>query len=177
MYLLDFKKSPFHIKRLTLIYTHTHIGKKIIQMVSLKRSLVCFAVALFVCLSSVASAAEKKKVTKLQIGIKKRATNCERKTKAGDRLSMHYVGTLHADGSEFDSSRTRNDPFVFTLGTGQVIKGWDQGLLGMCEGEMRKLVIPSDMGYGSRGAPPKIPADATLVFEVELLAINAKDEV
>ena len=145
-------------------------------MVSLKRSL-WFCVAFVIFLSAAASAAEKKKVTKLQIGIKKRATSCDRKTKAGDRLSMHYVGTLHADGSEFDSSRGRGDPFVFTLGTGQVIKGWDQGLLGMCEGEMRKLVIPSDMGYGSRGAPPKIPADAALVFEVELLAINPKDDL
>ncbi|KAL8611012.1 hypothetical protein ACOMHN_042628 [Nucella lapillus] len=69
---------------------------------------------------------------------------------------MHYTGTLE-DGTEFDSSLTRNKPLVFTLGVGQVIKGWDQGLLGMCEGEKRKLVIPSEMGYGDRGAPPKIP--------------------
>lgn len=61
------------------------------------------------------------------------------------------------DGEKFDSSLDRGDPFVFTLGAGQVIKGWDQGLLGMCEGEKRKLVIPSDLGYGERGAPPKIP--------------------
>nr|XP_058973669.1 peptidyl-prolyl cis-trans isomerase FKBP2-like [Pocillopora verrucosa] len=65
-------------------------------------------------------------------------------------------GTLR-DGTQFDSSIPRGEPFVFTLGVGQVIKGWDQGLLNMCEGEKRKLVIPSDLGYGDRGAPPKIP--------------------
>jgi len=144
-------------------------------MTSVKRASACLLLAVFFCLSSFA--AGEKKVTKLQIGVKKRVADCDRRSKAGDRLSMHYVGTLHADGSEFDSSRGRGDPFVFTLGTGQVIKGWDQGLLNMCEGEKRKLVIPSDLAYGSRGAPPKIPADATLVFEVELLAINPKDEV
>ena len=144
-------------------------------MTLVKKASACLLLAVFFCLSSFA--AGEKKVTKLQIGVKKRVADCDRRSKAGDRLSMHYVGTLHADGSEFDSSRGRNDPFVFTLGTGQVIKGWDQGLLNMCEGEKRKLVIPSDLAYGSRGAPPKIPADATLVFEVELLAINPKDEV
>ena len=144
-------------------------------MTSVKKASACLLLAAFFCLSSFA--AGEKKVTKLQIGVKKRVADCDRRSKAGDRLSMHYVGTLHADGSEFDSSRGRGDPFVFTLGTGQVIKGWDQGLLNMCEGEKRKLVIPSDLAYGSRGAPPKIPADATLVFEVELLAINPKDEV
>ncbi len=81
------------------------------------------------------------------------------------------------DGTEFDSSIGRNDPFTFTLGVGQVIKGWDQGLLEMCEGEKRKLVIPSDLGYGDRGAPPKIPGGATLIFEVELLKINSKTDL
>ncbi|XP_071076574.1 peptidyl-prolyl cis-trans isomerase FKBP2 isoform X2 [Desmodus rotundus] len=81
------------------------------------------------------------------------------------------------DGTEFDSSLPQNQPFVFSLGTGQVIKGWDQGLLGMCEGEKRKLVIPSELGYGERGAPPKIPGGATLVFEVELLKIERRSEL
>ena len=92
----------------------------------------------------------------LQIGIKKKVENCSRTSKKGDQLSMHYVGKLE-DGTEFDSSIGRGDPFVFTLGVGQVIKGWDQGLLDMCEGEKRKLIIPSHLGYGDSGAPPKIP--------------------
>ncbi|KAK7103647.1 peptidyl-prolyl cis-trans isomerase FKBP2-like [Littorina saxatilis] len=121
-----------------------------------------------------AEAAEKK----LQIGIKKRVDPalCTTKSRKADTLHMHYTGKLE-DGTEFDSSLTRDQPFVFTLGAGQVIKGWDQGLLGMCEGEKRKLVIPSDMGYGDKGAPPKIPGGATLVFEVELLKIERKEEL
>jgi len=115
---------------------------------------------------------------KLQIGIKKRVESdkCKIKSRKGDVLHMHYAGRLE-DGTEFDSSLKRSEPFVFTLGTGQVIKGWDQGLLNMCEGEKRKLVIPSDMGYGDRGSPPKIPGGATLIFEVELLQIERKDEL
>jgi FKBP-type peptidyl-prolyl cis-trans isomerase len=90
---------------------------------------------------------------------------------------MHYTGKLE-DGTEFDSSIPRGDPLAFTLGAGQVIKGWDQGLLNMCEGEKRKLVIPSDLGYGANGAPPKIPGGATLIFEVELIKIeNSKGEL
>ncbi|PNF31715.1 Peptidyl-prolyl cis-trans isomerase FKBP2 [Cryptotermes secundus] len=84
-------------------------------------------------------------------------------------------GTLE-DGTEFDSSYNRGEPLTFTLGSGQVIKGWDQGLMGMCEGEKRKLVVPSELGYGTSGAPPKIPGDATLIFEVELVKIDNKDE-
>uniref|UniRef100_A0A673IAA9 peptidylprolyl isomerase n=2 Tax=Sinocyclocheilus rhinocerous TaxID=307959 RepID=A0A673IAA9_9TELE len=151
--------------------------------------------------------AEKKK---LQIGIKKRVDNCPIKSRKGDVLNMHYTGKLE-DGTEFDSSIPRNQPFTFTLGTGQVIKGWDQGLLGMCEGEKRKLVIPSELGecygnvicsmsfkiyekcmifrpyfeicdcsttgYGDRGAPPKIPGGATLIFEVELLSIERRSDL
>ncbi|KAH3852940.1 peptidyl-prolyl cis-trans isomerase FKBP2-like [Dreissena polymorpha] len=111
---------------------------------------------------------EEKKPKKLQIGIKKRVDSCPIKSRKGDTLHMQYRGTLFDTKEEFDSSYSRNQPFVFTLGTGQVIKGWDQGLLGMCEGEERKLVVPADMGYGARGAPPKIPANAVLVFEVKL---------
>jgi len=118
------------------------------------------------------------KEKKLQIGIKKRVDpeKCKVKSRKGDVLHMHYKGMLE-DGTEFDSSLSRNEPFVFTLGTGQVIKGWDQGLLNMCEEEKRKLVIPSDMGYGDRGSPPKIPGGATLIFEVELLKIERKEEL
>ncbi|KAK1335497.1 hypothetical protein QTO34_003283 [Cnephaeus nilssonii] len=113
---------------------------------------------------------------KLQIGVKKRVDHCPIKSRKGDVLHMHYTGKLE-DGTEFDSSLPQNQPFVFSLGTGQVIKGWDQGLLGMCEGEKRKLVIPSELGYGERGAPPKIPGGATLVFEVELLKIERRSEL
>ncbi|XP_013397713.1 peptidyl-prolyl cis-trans isomerase FKBP2-like [Lingula anatina] len=137
-------------------------------------------VAACLCLLATASlgAESDKKVKKLQIGVKKRVEpdQCKIKSKKGDTLHMHYTGKLE-DGTEFDSSIPRGQPFVFTLGSGQVIKGWDQGLLGMCEGEKRKLVIPSDLGYGARGAPPKIPADATLVFEVELLKVERKEEL
>ena len=90
---------------------------------------------------------------------------------------MHYTGTLHADGSEFDSSIPRGKPFTFPLGAGRVIKGWDQGLVGMCEGEKRKLIIPPQLGYGASGSPPKIPGDSVLVFEVELLKIERKGEL
>ncbi|XP_018421178.1 PREDICTED: peptidyl-prolyl cis-trans isomerase FKBP2 [Nanorana parkeri] len=113
---------------------------------------------------------------KLQIGVKKRVENCPIKSRKGDTLNMHYTGKLE-DGTEFDSSIPRNQPFTFTLGAGQVIKGWDQGLLGMCEGEKRKLVIPPELGYGDRGAPPKIPGGATLIFEVELLSIQRRPEL
>ena len=120
--------------------------------------------------------AEEKKVTKLQIGVKKRVENCEVKSRKGDTLHMHYTGTLQ-DGTEFDSSIPRGEPLSFTLGSGQVIKGWDQGLLAMCAGEKRKLVIPPDLGYGDSGAGDKIPGGAVLIFEVELIKIDRKDEL
>lgn len=90
--------------------------------------------------------------------------------KAGDTLTVNYTGTLE-NGSQFDSSIGRA-PFSFTLGAGQVIEGWDKGLVGMKESGKRKLIIPSDLGYGSLGSPPVIPPNATLIFEVELLKIG-----
>lgn len=132
-------------------------------------TLIFVSVVIVALISTAYSDEDNDKVPKkLQIGIKKRADSCNIKSRKGDTLHMQYKGTLHKTGEEFDSSYSRNQPFVFTLGTGQVIKGWDQGLLGMCEGEERKLVVPPDMGYGARGAPPKIPANAALVFEVKL---------
>lgn len=91
--------------------------------------------------------------------------------KNGDKITAHYIGTL-TDGEKFDSSIDRGQPFSFVLGAGQVIQGWEQGLLGMKVGEKRKLTIPSELGYGERGVPGAIPPGATLVFEVELLKIN-----
>ncbi|XP_046996875.1 FK506-binding protein 2 isoform X2 [Schistocerca americana] len=96
---------------------------------------------------------------------------CTEKSKTGDMLTMHYRGTLD-DGKQFDSSHDRDQPFSFQLGVGQVIKGWDQGLVDMCVGERRRLVIPPELAYGDRGAGAVIPGGATLTFEVELLSIG-----
>eukprot|EP01083_Nonionella_stella_P033630 92036_1 len=97
---------------------------------------------------------------------------CKLRSQNGDTLSMHYTGTLYKDGSKFDSSVDRGQPFEFELGAGRVIKGWDQGLLDMCIGEKRTLTIPSDLGYGDRGSGANIPGGATLMFDTELLYIN-----
>lgn len=94
-------------------------------------------------------------------------------SKDGDVLSVHYTGYLE-DGKKFDSSVDRGTPFEFTLGIGQVIQGWEIGMKGMKVGEVRKIVIPGKFAYGERGVPGVIPANATLIFDVELLAINPK---
>ncbi len=91
--------------------------------------------------------------------------------KAGQTCVMHYTGWL-TDGSKFDSSVDRGQPFEFSIGRGQVIKGWDEGVMSMKVGGKRKLTIPPDLGYGARGAGGVIPPNATLVFEVELLGLK-----
>jgi peptidylprolyl isomerase len=94
-----------------------------------------------------------------------------RQAEPGDTATVHYTGWL-ADGTKFDSSRDRNEPFSFRVGAGQVIKGWDEGVGTMKVGGKRKLVIPPALGYGSRGAGNVIPPNATLTFEVELLGLR-----
>jgi FKBP-type peptidyl-prolyl cis-trans isomerase FkpA len=93
--------------------------------------------------------------------------------RAGRPVTVHYTGWLYQDGAKgrkFDSSKDRGDPFRFNLGAGQVIRGWDEGVQGMKEGGTRVLVIPPELGYGARGAGGVIPPNATLMFEVELIA-------
>lgn len=92
--------------------------------------------------------------------------------KDGDQVSVQYVGALYDTAAEFDASWDRGEPFELTLGGGTVIQGWDEGLVGMKAGGRRELIIPPDLGYGPQGSPPSIPANATLVFIVDMISIN-----
>ncbi|KAF7327611.1 hypothetical protein MKEN_00340300 [Mycena kentingensis (nom. inval.)] len=100
--------------------------------------------------------------------------DCTVKAAKGDKIDVHYTGTLFTTGAKFDSSLDRGSPLPLTLGVGQVIKGWDEGLVGMCKGEKRTLTIPSNMAYGSRGFGSIIPAHSALVFTVELVGLESK---
>jgi FKBP-type peptidyl-prolyl cis-trans isomerase FkpA len=104
--------------------------------------------------------------------IEELAKGSGRQAQAGDTVHVQYTGTL-TNGKKFDSSYDHGgDPFKFTLGKGEVIKGWDQGVAGMHVGGKRRLRIPSDLGYGEKGSPPNIPPNAGLIFEVELVSID-----
>ena len=111
-----------------------------------------------------------KKTMGLEIKTTQEGTG-DRVVKSGDTIAVHYTGKL-TDGTKFDSSVDRGTPFEFKIGQGMVIQGWEQGLLGMKVGEKRTLTIPSELGYGSRGAGAVIPPNATLIFDVELISIK-----
>jgi FKBP-type peptidyl-prolyl cis-trans isomerase FkpA len=108
-------------------------------------------------------------VTSLQIEDTKVGSGPE--AQPGQRVNVHYTGTL-MDGTKFDSSRDRNEPFEFRLGAGEVIPGWDQGVKGMKVGGTRTLTIPAALAYGARGYPPEIPPNAALKFDIELLGVR-----
>ncbi|KAH7913262.1 hypothetical protein BJ138DRAFT_1146494 [Hygrophoropsis aurantiaca] len=104
--------------------------------------------------------------------------NCVTKAKTGDSIEVHYTGTLFDGGSKFDSSLDRGSPLPIKLGVGQVIRGWDEGLQGMCLNEKRILTIPPSMAYGTRGFGKVIPANSALVFDVELVGLKSvRDEL
>jgi peptidylprolyl isomerase len=108
--------------------------------------------------------------TQLQVKDLKTGTGAE--AKAGDQVSVQYVGVLYDNGAKFDSSYDHGQPFSFKLGSGAVIPGWDQGVAGMKVGGRRELTIPPDLGYGAQGQPPSIPANATLVFVIDLISVG-----
>ncbi|KAK9493487.1 hypothetical protein V1508DRAFT_415647 [Lipomyces doorenjongii] len=130
-----------------------------------------FLVVLLAVGGSTEAQGNKRGKTDLQIGITKKIPKeqCKRKSRKGDLVYIHYTGYLQ-DGTVFDSSIGKDSPFRFTLGRGQVIAGWDRGILGMCLGEKRKLTIPPHLGYGDK-AVGTIPAGATLIFDAELVSI------
>lgn len=137
-----------------------------------------FLQSIILCFCALIAVAEK--LTQLEVGVTKEPAECPIKASKGDVVSVHYTGRLRDSGEVFDSSYSRGVPIQFQLGYGQVISGWDQGILGMCVGEGRKLQIPSELGYGSRGAGNVIPPNADLVFETELVDIkreNSNDEL
>lgn len=135
------------------------------------RSFSALPTALLVLLSHAFTTAAETFDDGLQIDLLSGPVTCDRPTRSHDRVAVHYIGTLQSDGSEFDQSYKRGRPFIFGLDEGHVIKGWDEGIQGMCIGQTRRLTIPPELGYGDRGAPPAIPPGSTLVFETKLMDI------
>ena len=135
---------------------------------NLKQGWIVLAVA---ALALPLSACTKKSTTVDGLKIEDAKVGSGTEAAAGKRVTVHYTGTL-TDGTKFDSSVDRGQPFSFPLGAGQVIQGWEKGVAGMKVGGKRKLTIPPELGYGARGAPPVIPPNSTLVFDVELLEVN-----
>mmetsp|Transcript_26609 Transcript_26609/g.56222 ORF Transcript_26609/g.56222 Transcript_26609/m.56222 type:complete len:215 (-) Transcript_26609:361-1005(-) len=141
----------------------------------MRASLVATTLAALASTSTVVQAA-----TELKVEVYEGPEECEdeHKVKKGNHLTMHYTGTIDQSsetgekGSKFDSSRDRGQTFDFTIGTGQVIKGWDEGIVGLCLGAKANIVIPPDMGYGASGAGGAIPGGATLHFDVEVVGID-----
>jgi len=131
----------------------------------------CIALTLGLVVTYLIACSGANEEAELKIEVLHKPDECEEKSAKGSLLTMHYKGTFE-DGKQFDSSLDRNQPFTFQIGVGQVVKGWDQGLLDMCVGEKRKLIVPPHLGYGDQGAGEVIPAGATLVFETELLKVE-----
>lgn len=117
----------------------------------------------------------------LRVGVKHRPKNCSTRSKTGDYLSVHYNGTLYSNGDLFDSSILREEPFVFQIGRKQMLEGFEKGLLNMCIGEKRKLVVPSNLGYGMTKVlgsefTGRVQPGSTLVYHVELLEVLSEEE-
>jgi len=110
----------------------------------------------------------------LNIDVTYTPPKCNVKSTRGSKVGVHYRGTLGSDGSEFDSSYNRGQPLEFKVGNGQVIKGWDEGLLDMCPGEKRTLTIQPEWAYGQRAMGTKIPANSVLVFDTEMITVDGK---
>ena len=137
-----------------------------LDSISYYRMNSCFAVLVLV---GTVLADPEVKDSGLKVEYVSKPDTCDRIARNGDMLSMHYTGTLE-DGKKFDSSYDRSEPFKFQIGVGQVIQGWEEGILGMCVGEKRKLIVPAALGYGDQGAGDIIPGGATLLFDVELIS-------
>merc|ERR1712179_747022 len=150
------KKSPFFQK--------TQKKTRQIAVVVMKSALILLA-----SMATLALAEPEARPSGLKVEYISVPETCEQKAMNGAMLSMHYTGTLE-DGTKFDSSVDRNEPFKFQIGVGQVIKGWEEGVLGMCVGEKRRLIVPPALGYGDQGAGDIIPGGATLFFDVELIS-------